>query len=61
MQRIIVDKAYYAPIVTLTQHLALQPWVHEFFPSFSVSPELLDASRLWLDVSTMPDARRKFQ
>lgn len=60
MQRIITDKVYYAPIVTLAQFVALQPWVYELFPSQSVSPELLDAARLWMDVNTMPEGRRKW-
>ncbi len=59
MQRIIVDKAYYAPIVTLAQFVAVQPWVHDFFPSWAVNPELLDASLLWVQVGTMPELRRK--
>jgi len=59
MQRIIVEKSYFAGIVTLAQYVAMQPWVYDFFPSWSVSPELLDASRLWLEVAAMPEGRRK--
>ena len=60
MQRIIAEKAYYSPVVTLAQFVGVQPWVYEFFPSQSVSPEILDASRLWMDVGSMPAGRRRF-
>lgn len=59
MQRIIVDKVYYTPIVTLSQFVAVQPWLYDLFPSQSVSPELLDAARLWMEVDKMPSGRRK--
>jgi peptide/nickel transport system substrate-binding protein len=60
MQKIIVDNVYYAPIVTLAQFFALQPWMHETFLSHSVTPDLLDPSRVWMEVDKMPASRRSF-
>jgi ABC-type transport system substrate-binding protein len=49
-----------APTVTLGQFVAMQPWLHDYAGSRSVSPSQIHAFQTWMEVDKMPANRRSW-
>ncbi len=60
MQRRILENVYYIPLPTAPLYQALQPWLHEFYGSFSANVSILNARATWLEVDRIPEGRRRF-
>jgi len=60
MQQIMIDNVYFIPLFNTVTFQALQPWVHDFFGSFSSSVSIMNSQATWFDVDKMPPGRRRF-
>jgi peptide/nickel transport system substrate-binding protein len=60
MQRRILENVYYIALPTAPLYQALQPWLHEFYGSFSANVSILNPRATWMEVDKLPEARRGF-
>jgi peptide/nickel transport system substrate-binding protein len=59
-QKIVLDKAYYAPLIALSQYNAVQAWVNDYYPSYSANTAPRNMQATWMDMARLPVDRRSW-
>lgn len=60
MQRRVIDNVYFVSLPTVSLFQALQPWLHEFYGSFSANVSVFNSHKTWLELDKIAETRRKF-
>ena len=58
INQLMMDRAYFAPLVSGGYFTVWQPYLHNYYLNFSGTPRLDRAADAWLDVDRMPQDRR---
>ena len=60
VQRHIYDNVYSISLPVLAKFQLWQPWLHEFYGTFSSNPSHFNSAAYWLEVDKMPAERRSW-